>query len=351
MPAPAPRLLVATSSDEAVGPALDAQLPGVPWRLLAQTPADQRAEVEALLVGARRMFAEFDPASTPRLQFVQKIFTGVDDFPFERFPPSVRVAGNVGAFAPYVAEHAVALALAAAREIVRSQTMVRAGQLRPAPEHRLFEGASAVILGYGEIGRAIAQRLAGFDVRVYGLNRTGRMAPECVGMYPASRLAEALASADLVFDARPLTRRTRGTIDRAALAAMRPRAIYVNVGRAATADEEALYLHLKEHPEFRAAIDPWWEEDFVHSTFRTRFPFPELPNFVATPHSAGYATGSTDRAIRFAVRGLAEFFATGTVARAVDRSDYVDEPSSPGPEGTSGGTPPPTGPAPGSGPH
>jgi len=317
-----PRLLVAVSSDLALHPVLDDGLPGLPWALLAETPPERRGAVEALLAGARRTVEGFDPATTPKLRCVQRIFTGVDDFPFDRFPAPIEIAGNVGAFAPYVAEQGIALALAAARLIVPVQAMVRAGKLRPAPVQRLFEGATAVVLGYGEIGRAIARRLGGFDVRVLGVNRSGRMAPGCVAMYPADRLDEAVAEGDLVFDARPLTHETRGSIGRAQLERMRPTAIYVNVGRAATADEEALYRHLEAHPDFRAAIDPWWNEDFATGTFHARFPFWDLPNFVATPHSAGYGAGTTERALRFAVANLAQFFATGRVPHPVDRREY-----------------------------
>lgn len=323
MTAVRPRLLVTLSPDGEVGPSIEAALPGIPSGFLTADPPIDRSEVEAMLVGSRRTLVDFDPATTPKLRFVQRIFTGVDDFPFDRFPEDVRVAGNVGAFAPFVAEQALALALAAAREIVPAQAMVRAGRLRPPPVQRIFEGATAIVLGYGEIGRAIAQRLRGFDVTVVGVNRSGRMAPDCVGMYPADRLEEAVALGDLVFDARPLTRQTRGSIGRAALAGMRPTAIYVNVGRAATADEEALYRHLEAHPEFRAAIDPWWDEDFQEGTFRSRFPFWDLPNFVGTPHSAGYGPATTERALAFALGNLAEFFATGNPSHLVDRREYA----------------------------
>jgi len=318
-----PRLLVAIGPDLDPGPAIATALPDVPWSLLPDTPPAARGEVVAMLAGSRRHLEGFDAATTPKLAFVQRIFTGVDDFPFDRFPAPIAVAGNVGAYAPYVAEQALALALAAARQIVPVQAMVRAGRLRPPPTQRLFAGATAVILGYGAIGRAIADRLRGFDVTVVGVNRTGQMAPGVVSMYPADRLDEALAVGDLVFDARPLTRSTRGSIGRAQLERMRPRAIYVNVGRAATADEEALYRHLESHLEFRAGTDPWWGEDFVHGTFHTRFPFWELPNFVATPHSAGYGAGTIDRALTFALRNLARYFATGDPEHLVDRRDYA----------------------------
>ncbi len=328
---PLPRLLVVMSADTEVRAALTAATPGVPWAFASETPVERRVEVEALLAGSQRFLLEFDPSTTPKLRFVQRIFTGLDDFPFDRFPETIPVAGNVGAFAPFVAEHAVALALATAREIVRAQTMVREGRLRPAPDIRLFKGATALILGYGEIGRAIARRLQGFDVRVIGVNRGGGVAPDGVKLFPANRLLEALPLADLLFDARPLTVETRGSIGAEALSRMRATAIYVNVGRAATADEEALYHHLVSHPSFRAAFDPWWDEDFVHGTFHARFPFSELPNFVGTPHSAGYGPSTLERAVQFALRNLAEFFAGRPPSFVVDRREYA-RPAAPIPE-------------------
>jgi phosphoglycerate dehydrogenase-like enzyme len=330
MTEPAPRLLLAVTPEPEVAAGLADRLLGIPWAYLDAASPPDRSQAEVLLVGSRRLLADFDPATTPKLVYVQRLFTGVDDLPFDRFPDRIQIVGNTGAFAPYVAEQAMLLALAAARQIVPAQAMIRAGKLRPAPEQRVFLGTTALILGYGEIGRAIAERLRGFGVRVVGLNRTGRMAAGADAMYPADRLLEAVGTADLVFDARPLTLRTRGSIDARALAAMRANAIYVNVGRAATADEEALYRHLEAHPEFRVGLDPWWDEDFVHGTFPLRFPFPERPNFVATPHSAGYGTGGPRRAFDFAVRRIAEYFRTGRIDRPVDRSDYVAPTAPPG---------------------
>jgi phosphoglycerate dehydrogenase-like enzyme len=83
-----------------------------------------------------------------------------------------------------------------------------------------------------------------------------------------------------------------------------------------------LYRHLAAHPEFRAGIDPWWGEDFKTGTFLSRFPFWELPNFVAMPHSAGLGPSTDERAVRFAVQRLAEYFATGETGPTVDRAEY-----------------------------
>jgi phosphoglycerate dehydrogenase-like enzyme len=280
--------------------------------------------VEALLVGSvERELVDFDAASTPRLAFVQRIYTGLDGFPFQRFPEAVRIAGNVGAFAPFVAEHAVALALAAARAIVPAQAQVRAHRLRPSPVHRLLWGRTAVILGYGEIGRAIAARLTGFQMRIVGVNRTGRMAPGCDMVYPSDRLREALAAGDFVFDARPLTLKTAGTIGAEELRTMPPEAVYVNVGRAGTVDEEALYHHLLDHPGFRAALDVWWEEEFATGTFSARFPFGELENFVGTPHCAGVGSSVEPYVLSRAVENLARYFRGESPLYVADRQEYV----------------------------
>ena len=324
MSPPSPRLLVTLPARESIARLVPRALPGVPWTYSTGSSPSDWGSVEAMLTGApERELGTFDAASTPRLAFVQRIYTGVDEFPFDRFPESVRIAGNVGAYAPFVAEHALALALAAARDHVRAHGRVRSGELRPPPDHRLLYRRTAVILGYGEIGRAIAQRLRGFEMRVVGVNRSGRMAAGCDAMYPADALASAVADADVVFDTRPLTRSTRGTVNAALLGAMKPEGLYVNVGRAGTIDEEALYQHLESHPGFRVGLDVWWEEDFRGGTLHSRFPFGDLPNFVGTPHSAGFGPGVADYVLDRALANLGRYFRGEEPLHLADRKEYL----------------------------
>ena len=324
-----PRLLVALRPRSDLGEALHREFSALPWEYVSEVDPSRTAAVEAMLLGSvDRELRSFDPRSLHRLRFVQRVYTGMDGVPFGRFSPEVQFAGNVGAYAPFVAEHAVALALSAARGIPHAHAQVAAGALRPPPAQRLLWRRTAVILGYGEIGRAIADRLSGFEMRVLGLNRTGRMAPGCSGMFPASRLVEAVREGDYVFDARPLTRRTRETIDESVLEAMKPTAIFVNVGRAGTVKEEALYERLRREPEFRAALDVWWHEDFPGGRIQHRFPFGELPNVVGTPHSAGFGPGVEAYVLDRALANLRRFFSGETPRYLVDRSEYEEpEPS------------------------
>lgn len=323
------RLLVALRPREDARTEISTKLPDVGWCFLAEREGRPLDRVEAMLLGSvDRDLGPFDPAGLPELRFVQRVYAGLDGVPFGRFSSRVQFAGNVGAYAAPVADHALALALALARGIVAAQPMVHDGRLRPAPEHRRLDGTTALVLGYGEIGRAIASRLSGFDVRVIGLNRTGRAAPGCEQMFPADRLFEAVAGADLVFDARPLTHRTRGTIDSGILERMRPKAMYVNIGRAGTVDEEAVFRHLERHPEFRVGLDPWWGENPADDRFVSRFPFATLPNFVGTPHTAGLSPGTPERVLAFALENLARFFRGESPRHVVDRGEYEDPPAS-----------------------
>lgn len=319
----APRLLVALRPREEVGRVLRDRLADVPSQYVSEGPPDCWGAVEAILLGSvERELGNVDLRALPRLRFVQRVYTGMDGVPLDRFPPEVRFAGNVGGLAPFVAEHAVTLALAAARDLPRSHAMAVGGTLRPPPTQRLVRGRCVLILGYGEIGRAIATRLAGFDCRIVGLNRTGTMAPGVDAMFPADRLADAVVGADFVFDCRPLTRATRGTVTASLLSAMVPTAVYVNVGRAGTVHEEDLFGHLRTHPEFRAALDVWWAEEFASGRVAHRLPWAELPNLVGTPHSAGYAPGADAYALERAVDNLVRFFRGQEPQHLLDRTEY-----------------------------
>lgn len=319
----APRLLLAIRARGSIDRTVNDRLPGVPWRYATGGSPDDWGAVEAMLIGSvERELPGMDLRSLPALRFVQRLYTGMDGVPFGRFPPGVRFAGNVGAYAPFVSEHAVTLALAAARDIPRAHALVASGTLRPPPAQRLLWGKTALILGYGEIGRAVAARLSGFGVHLLGLNRTGRPAPGCEKMFAADQLVDAVRDADFVFDCRPLTRSTEGTVDASVLAAMRPTAVFVNVGRAATVDEEALYRHLASHPEFRAALDVWWHEDYGGGRITHRLPFPELPNLVGTPHSAGFGEGVDQYVLERALENLERFFRGEPPRYLVDPADY-----------------------------
>lgn len=323
MSAPTARLLVTLPPTDDTARAIAARLPAVPFLFASANPAGPWPTIEALLTGSlERELPQWDAAKAPNLRFVQRLYTGLDGFPFPRFPPNVQVAGNVGAFAPYVSEQAIALTLAILRNLPSAIENVKAGRLRPAPEARSLVGQTVLLLGYGEIARAIATRLRPFGVVIEGVNRDGSPREGADRMFPASGLTAALARADIAIDCRPLTVATRNSIGAPQLAGMKPKAIYVNVGRAGTIDEAALYAHLQSHPEFRVGMESWWLEDYVKGTLGSRFPIATLPNVIGTPHNAGLVSGSRPGVLSAALDNLVRFFSGQPPRFVADPAEY-----------------------------
>ena len=314
---------MSVAPSESLRAALAERLPEVPVSFCGPDAAGPWPSAEAWLVGTpARDLPLWTAARTPALRFVQRQFTGLDGFPFEAFPPAVRIAGNGGAYAPFVAEHAVALALAIAHPIREGHRRVAEGRLRPPIPNRFLIGRTALILGFGAIGRETATRLAALGLRIHALTHDGRAAPGAERTYAPADLRAAVGEADLIIECRPLTRSTKGTIDRAVLRAMRPEALFVNIARAGTVVEEDLSEHLRTHPEFRAAFDVFWHESFDRGSIPEGAALAALPNFLGTPHVAAIGPEARARAETYAVENLARFFRGESPRFVAERAEY-----------------------------
>jgi D-2-hydroxyacid dehydrogenase (NADP+) len=318
------RLLIGLAPDPSVTVAVERALPGIPFVFVADRPERPYPGIEALLVGnLERILPGLTATEVPDLQFVQTLYTGLDGFPFDRMPPGTRVAGNVGGYAPFVAEHAIALLLAAAHDLPGGQRALEAGELRPTSPMMYLGGKTALLVGYGAIASEIARRLAAFGTHCWGVNRSGASRAGVERMFPERELAQAVAGADLVVDCLPLTRATRGRFDARLLAAMRPGAIFVNVGRAETVDPEAFRAHLERHSDFRAALDVWWGEDFLTGRIEHPFPIAGRPNLLGSPHRAGLVPEARPYVLDRALENLALFFGGKDPLYVADPAEYL----------------------------
>jgi phosphoglycerate dehydrogenase-like enzyme len=106
-----------------------------------------------------------------------------------------------------------------------------------------------------------------------------------------------MGSADAIINTLPLTDQTRGLIGKAELAAMRPDALILNVGRGAVIDEIALYNTLKARQIGGAIIDTWYVYPNADNTtpLPAGLPFHELDDVVMTPHMSGWTFGTIRR--------------------------------------------------------
>ena len=194
------------------------------------------------------------------------------------------------------AELAIGLLLAAAKRIVPMDRALRLGDWRPRfdPQVALaLAGKTALVLGYGEIGKRVAQGCLGLGMAVIAIRRQATPGEQdgSVAVHAASALPTLLPSADALVISLPLTPATEGMIGARELALLPPRAVLVNVGRGPIVDEAALYQALASGRLYAAGLDVWYrypEDDASRvSTLPAHQPFHELDEVVLSPHRGG----------------------------------------------------------------
>jgi len=134
---------------------------------------------------------------------------------------------------------------------------------------------------------------------------------------------EILPQTDYLVVTLPLTKETRGVIDRNILGRLRDGAVVVNVGRGPVIEEEALFEELSRG-RIWAAIDVWWvyPQRRGEETFQN-LPFHLLDNIVMTPHVAGTWPGYREKLLRHALENLRRFLAGEEPRNIVKREDYI----------------------------
>lgn len=242
-----------------------------------------------------------------RARLIQFMTAGIDFIPLGELPETAQIASNGGAYAEPMAEHALAMALAAAKRLPIEHAALAAGQFNQFVPNRMLAGGVCGILGFGGVGAAMARLARGIGMRVHAINRGGRTDETVDWIGTPDRLFDLLAVADVLVISAPLTRATRGLIDAGALACMKPDAILVNLARGEIIDEAAFYAHLLAHPGFTACIDAWWIEPVRHGSFRTDHPFLDLPNVIGSPHNSAQA-GSRDVGLHHALANCLRVF-------------------------------------------
>ena len=196
------------------------------------------------------------------------------------------------------AETAFALLLASAKNIVPIDRRLRAddwtSRMDGGGERRL-SGSTAVILGFGSVGTALARMCHGLEMKVIGVRRS-KWRSQTPGLRAAdvAELSDVLPEADVLFLTVPMTPETTGLIGAAELRRLPDNAILINVARGPVVDEGALYEELSSG-RIRAGIDVWYcypkGEKSISSTPPSNFPFRDLDNVVMSPHRGGHCEG------------------------------------------------------------
>jgi phosphoglycerate dehydrogenase-like enzyme len=221
-------------------------------------------------------------AALPRLRLVQLLTAGAERF-IGRLPEGVVLCNARGAHTPSTAEWVMAAVLAAQRGIPFFTREQDAGRWSFRTQHTLF-GARVLVIGAGDIGRAVTRMLDGFGVEVDLVARTARD-----GVHATSELPRLLPRADVVVLVVPVTPETTGMVDAGFLAAMQDDALLVNAARGVVVETDALLAELRSG-RLRAAVDVTDPEPLPEE-----HPLWTAPGLLLTPHVGGEIPGTVER--------------------------------------------------------
>jgi D-2-hydroxyacid dehydrogenase (NADP+) len=245
-----------------------------------------------------------------KLKWIHSTATGVAQLMYPQLRDSgIMVTSPSGIFSVPMAEHTMGLLLALARnfpDAVRGQDRARWAQQEIWDKQHLTEvnGQVLLIVGYGSIGREVAKRAKAFDMRVWGITRSGAGERAYVEkIFAAAQLHEALEAADYVLICAPETAETKHLIGAAEISQMKRGARVINVGRGSLLDEAALVQALGSGALGGAALDVAQTEPLPAES-----PLWKAPNLFITPHTSGVSDRLWDRQTTILIELLERWF-------------------------------------------
>ena len=242
---------------------------------------------------------------SPRLRWIHSRSAGLDSVLFPELVESpVPLTNGTGVFSASLAEFALGAILYFAknfRRLIRNQT---AGRWEEFDVHAIA-GQTVGIVGYGDIGREVAARVKAMGMRVLATKRhvtPGGADALAERLFPPSQLAAMIAESDYVVVCAPLTPETLGFIGESEIAAMKPDAVMINIGRGPVIQEKVLIRALAEGRIKGAALDV-----FEHEPLPPGHPFYHLENVLLSPHSTDHTVDWKHRAMLFFLEQWARF--------------------------------------------
>lgn len=303
------------------------------------------ADLPTALVGADALFYwHFTSAAltdawpaADRLRWIHTASAGVDKVLLPDVAASdVVVTNSRGVFDLPIAEYVVGMVLLMAKDMATTLDQQRARVWRHR-ETESVQGRTALVVGAGPIGRAIARMLRAIGLRVHGVGRTARAEDRDFGAVTAAAdLHDVLPDADYVIAVAPLTDQTRGMFDAAAFARMRASARFINVGRGDLVVEEDLVDALRDGRLAGAALDVFATEPLPASS-----PLWDLAGVLVSPHMSADTIGWLDALRDVFVDNFHRWVAGRPLRNVVDKGlGYVPTAAEPagGPSATKPGT-------------
>lgn len=289
------------------------------------TITNDEAEVRA---AAPRADAILNGTFTPKLlsiavplaanaRWLHSLWTGVDNVMSPEVQASpVPFTNGRGVFRVSLAEWTIGAMLHFSYQMRRMIRQQEAGTWEIFTTEELY-GRTLGVVGYGEIGRAAAERARAFGMKVLALRRRPELFsgdPLVDQTFDHAHINDLIAASDYVMVAAPLTPETRGLVGAAQIAAMKPNAVIINVGRGAVIDEPALIAALEAGKIRGAALDVFTVEPLPagHAFYR-------LKNVLLSPHTADHVQDFVHLAVECFLDNMKLFQAGQPLQNIVDK--------------------------------
>ena len=254
--------------------------------------------------------AELLATGGTRLRWVHLSSAGYTPFDNDRLRSALRAASvplttSSGVFAEPCAQHALALMLAAGRRLPAAVINQQQQRAWPKSELRwssvLLRRQRVLLVGLGAIAQRLTELLRPFDVQVEAVRRRPR-GDEAIPTHPIDQLPALLGQADHVLDLLPGNAETERFFDATRLAACKPGALFYNIGRGTTVDQDALLAVLAKGPLAAAYLDVTDPEPLPPD-----HPLWAAPNCFITPHTAGGHRDENERLVAHFLANLPRF--------------------------------------------
>lgn len=258
-----------------------------------------------------------------KLRWIHSQAAAVHQFLFPELVNSDVILTNArDVHGPVVAEQVIAMMFALARQISaavnfqQKHTWGQEAMWRANWRPRELAGATVGLVGLGSIGRNVAKRASALGMRVIAAREhPEKEKPQYVDeVLPSSKLLDLLTRSDYVVLSTPVTPETTEMIGAEQLAAMKPDACLINVGRGPLIDEPALIEALRDHKIGGAALDVFNEEPLPSDS-----PLWDLENLLITPHTAGMSDNMWERHYALFSENLRRYFSGQPLLGLVDK--------------------------------
>ncbi len=261
-------------------------------------------------------------ARSAKLKWIEVTSAGYTRYDNEAFREAMRRRGAVftnssSVFAEPCAQHALAMMLALGRRLPgaldeqRGERRWLYSELRS--ESRLLVGETVLMLGFGAIGRRLAELLAPFRMKLFAVRRKA-YSEAGVHVISEDRVSSVIAEADHVINILPDNEGTRNYVNARRLGWCKRGAKFYNIGRGTTVDQEALIEALESSRLGAAYLDVMEPEPLPagHALWTTR-------NCFITPHTAGGRSDQDETLVRHFLQNLAAYESGGASDEFVDR--------------------------------